>query len=75
MPRFGDFESAELERDVMGRGFDRPYSDADSDAHAVGKFRTAIHAKKIEMPSKVRRSAMDEQERIVGERADGLSKS
>ena len=32
----------------------------------------AIHAKKIEMLSKIHTSAMGGQEKIVGERADGL---
>ena len=31
-----ELESAELERVGMGRSVDRPCSDADSDAHAVG---------------------------------------
>ena len=33
-----EFESVELEREGTGRRFDRPCSDADSDAHAVAFF-------------------------------------
>ena len=64
----------------MGRRFDRPFSDADSDAHAVGYTSkigvNGVHElftpKKSDMPSKVHQSAIDGPERIVGERADGF---
>ena len=60
-----DLESAQLERVGSERGCDRPGPDADIDAHSTGYGENgvewsarAIHAKKMEMPSKVRKSAM-----------------
>ena len=60
-----DLESAELERVGSERGRDRPGPDADIDAHSTGYgengvewFARAFHAKKMEMPSKVQKSAM-----------------
>ena len=74
-----ELESAELERYGMERSCDGLCSDANLDAHVAdhcdswSERRTrAVHAKKIEMPSKVQKSAMGGQEKIVGERADGL---
>ena len=77
-------ESVELERGGTGRRFDRPCSDADSDAHAVGYTVTSgvnvganglFTSKEIAMPSKLDTPAMDGQEKAVGKRADGSQSS
>ena len=66
------------------RRFDRPCSDADSDAHAVGYTVTSgvnvganglFTSKEIAMPSKLDTPAMDGQEKAVGKRADGSQSS
>ena len=79
-----EFESAQLERCWTGGMFERPCSDADSDAHAVG-FSVAngvnvgehelFTLKEIAMSSKLLTPATDGQEKAVGKRAEGLQSS
>ena len=73
-----ELENVELVRVGMERRYDRLGSEADFDAHSMGYENwvqwctRAMHAKKIEMSSKAQKSATGGQEKIVGERADGL---
>ena len=74
-----DSESVAMERGVTGTRFDRPCSDADSDAHNVGYpvakgvnvvgARELFTPEEIAMPNKLHTPAM------VGKRADGLQSS
>ena len=73
-----------MERGGTERRFDKPCSDADSDAHTVGYpvakgANVGAHElftpEEIAMPNKLHTPAMDGQEKAVGKRADGLQSS
>ena len=72
-----------MERDWTGRMFDRPCSDAESDAHSVGYFfanrNVVAHEPstraEIAMPNKLHTPAMDKQVKAAGKRTNGLQSS